>query len=40
VARFCRARMNDGDSAVLGCLRQHRTRLSKPCEKVLTDNGQ
>jgi hypothetical protein len=32
--------MNDGDSVVLGCLKQNRARLSKACEKVLTDNGQ
>ncbi|MEI9925675.1 MAG: cysteine rich repeat-containing protein [Bradyrhizobium sp.] len=40
VSRHCRAVMNDGDSAVLGCLKQHRARLSKACDKVLTDNGQ
>jgi hypothetical protein len=40
VSRFCRAVMNDGDTVVLGCLKQHRARLSKACEKVLTDNGQ
>jgi hypothetical protein len=40
VARHCRAVMNDGDDAVLACLKQNRARLSKTCEKVLTDNGQ
>jgi hypothetical protein len=40
VSRFCRAQMNDGDSVVLGCLKQHRARLSRACDKVLTDNGQ
>jgi hypothetical protein len=40
VSRFCRAKMNDGDSVVLECLKQHRARLSKACEKVLTENGQ
>ena len=40
VSRFCRAVMNDGDSAVLACLKQHRARLSRACEKVLADNGQ
>jgi hypothetical protein len=40
VSRHCRAVINDGDSAVLGCLKQHRGRLSKACDKVLTDNGQ
>jgi hypothetical protein len=40
VSRFCRAVMNDGDSVVLACLKQHRARLSKACDKVLTDHGQ
>jgi hypothetical protein len=40
VARYCRAVMNDGDDAVLGCLKQNRARLSLACAKVLTDNGQ
>jgi hypothetical protein len=40
VSRFCRARMNDGDSVVLECLKQHRARLSRACDKILTDNGQ
>jgi len=40
VSRFCRAQINDGDSVVLGCLKQHRARLSRACDKVLTDNGQ
>jgi hypothetical protein len=40
VTRFCRARMNDGDSVVLACLKQNRPRLSKTCAKVLTDHGQ
>jgi hypothetical protein len=40
VSRFCRAQMNDGDMVVLGCLKAHRARLSKACEKVLTDHGQ
>ena len=40
VSRYCRAVMNDGDSAVLACLKQNRTRLSKACDKVLTEHGQ
>ena len=40
VSRFCRAQMHEGDGPVLGCLRANRARLSKPCQKVLTDNGQ
>jgi hypothetical protein len=39
-ARHCRSVMNDGDMAVLACLKQNRARLSKTCEKVLTDHGQ
>jgi hypothetical protein len=40
VARYCRAVMNDGDSAVLACLKEHRSRISKGCNKVLIDHGQ
>jgi hypothetical protein len=40
VSRFCRAVMNEGDMVVLGCLKQHRARLSRACDKVLTENGQ
>jgi hypothetical protein len=40
VSRHCRSVMNDGDMAVLACLKQNRARLSKTCEKVLTDHGQ
>ena len=40
VSRFCRAFMDQGDGAVLACLKQHRARLSRGCEKVLTDHGQ
>jgi hypothetical protein len=40
VSRFCRAVMNEGDMAVLACLKQHRARLSRPCERVLAENGQ
>jgi hypothetical protein len=40
VARHCRAVMNDGDSAVLACLKQNRAKISKTCEKVLVDHGQ
>ena len=38
--RFCRPVLNDGDQAVLACLKQHRARISKPCDKVLTEHGQ
>ncbi|RXH40788.1 cysteine rich repeat-containing protein [Bradyrhizobium zhanjiangense] len=40
VSRFCRPVMNNGDGAVLACLKQNRTRLSKGCDKVLSDHGQ
>jgi hypothetical protein len=40
VTRFCRAVMNNGDGAVLACLKQNRTKLSKTCDKMLTDHGQ
>ena len=40
VSRFCRSLMGDGDQAVLACLKEHRTRLSKACERVLTEHGQ
>jgi hypothetical protein len=40
VSRLCRAVIDQGDSAVLGCLKQHRGRLSRACERVLTENGQ
>ena len=40
VSRFCRRVMNDGDSAVLACLQQNRQRISRACDKVLTDHGQ
>lgn len=40
VTRHCRAVMNNGDGAVLACLKQNRARLSKACDKVLTEHGQ
>ena len=40
VQKFCRTVMNDNDLVVLGCLQQNRPKLTKACEKVLTDHGQ
>jgi hypothetical protein len=40
VSRYCRAVMNDSDLTILGCLKAYRTKLSKKCDKVLSDNGQ
>ncbi len=38
-SRFCRPYLNQGDQAVLACLQQNRSRLSRACAKVLADNG-
>jgi Cysteine rich repeat len=40
VSRLCRAYMNQGDMAVLACLKQHRNRISRGCDAVLTSHGQ
>jgi hypothetical protein len=40
VTRHCRKVINDGDQVVLACLKQNRARISKGCEKVLTEHGQ
>ena len=40
VSRFCRAVMNGGDSVVLACLQQNRQRISRACNKVMTEHGQ
>ena len=40
VSRHCRAVMNDGDQAVLACLKQNRARISRACDKVLVEHGQ
>jgi hypothetical protein len=32
--------MGDGDQVVLSCLKEHRPRLSKACDKMLTEHGQ
>jgi hypothetical protein len=40
VSRFCRAYMQQGDSVVLSCLKANRARLSRACDKVLTEHGQ
>ncbi|HUN95247.1 MAG TPA: hypothetical protein VMU69_03285 [Bradyrhizobium sp.] len=40
VVRHCRAVMNDGDQAVLACLKQHRPHISRGCEKILVEHGQ
>jgi hypothetical protein len=40
VARHCRKVMNDGDQVVLACLKQNRARISRACDKVMTEHGQ
>ncbi len=40
VSRFCRAYMEQGDMAVLACLKQHRNRISRGCDAVLRSHGQ
>jgi Cysteine rich repeat len=40
VSRLCRAHINDGEQAVLACLKEHRARLSRACERVLVEHGQ
>jgi hypothetical protein len=36
----CREVLNQGDMAVLACLRQHRGKLRRACEAVLQKHGQ
>jgi Cysteine rich repeat len=40
VQKYCRTVMNDSDLVVLNCLQQNRPKLTKACDKVLTDHGQ
>ena len=39
VSRYCKAVMDAGDMVILSCLQQNRTKISKACQKVLSDNG-
>jgi Cysteine rich repeat len=38
--RHCRAVLDQGDVAVLACLQQNRTKLTRRCQAVLTRHGQ
>jgi hypothetical protein len=43
VIRFCTALVRNDQSdvfAILGCLQEHRTRISVACNNVLTSHGQ
>jgi hypothetical protein len=39
-SRICKKVINDGDMAILGCLKENRTRLRPVCVKHLQENGQ
>jgi hypothetical protein len=39
-SRVCKKVINDGDMAILGCLKENRTRLRPVCVKHLQDHGQ
>ena len=38
--RLCKAVINDGDMAILACLRQNRAKLRPACLKFLQEKGQ
>jgi hypothetical protein len=38
--RHCRAVLDQGDMAVLACLQQQRSKLSRACQAVLGKHGQ
>ena len=40
VMRLCRKLVNQGDLAILGCLKERRARIGRACDKVLKDHGQ
>jgi Cysteine rich repeat len=39
-SRLCKAVINDGDQAVLACLKQNRAKLRAVCVKFLQEKGQ
>ena len=39
-SRLCKKVINDGDFAVLGCLKENRAKLRPVCVKFLQDHGQ
>lgn len=39
-SRLCKAVLNNGDMAVLACLKDNRTKLRPACTKMLQDKGQ
>jgi hypothetical protein len=40
VKRFCRKLVDQGDFAVLACLKENRPKLSSACRQVLVSHGQ
>lgn len=40
VTRHCRQLMDQGDLVILGCLKEHRAKLTKACNQVLVNHGQ
>lgn len=40
VQRYCVQAIQGGDMVVLACLQQNRSRISKPCQRVLVKYGQ
>jgi hypothetical protein len=40
VKRHCRRVIDQGDFAILGCLKDNRTKLRAACNKVLISHGQ
>jgi hypothetical protein len=40
VQKYCRSMMDQPDLIVLSCLQQNRPKLTKACDRVLTDHGQ
>jgi hypothetical protein len=40
VRRFCRKLADQGDFAVLACLKENRPKLSTACRQVLVSHGQ
>ena len=39
-SRLCKAVLNNGDMAILACLKENRTKLRAPCAKMLQEKGQ
>ena len=38
--RYCADEIPEGDMQVLACLKDHRKKISKGCDKVLAEHGQ